>query len=85
MSYGLSLGRQARKEIKALDAATIKRLENRFRELSFNPFDTRISKSIRMKSGHRTSRVGDWRIIYQINDSEMLIEVVSILPRGKAY
>lgn len=85
MSYDLAFGRQAQKEIKTLDAATVKRMEDRFRQLSHNPFDPRISKPIKIKPGRRTSRVGDWRIIYQVNESEMIIEIISIWPRGKAY
>jgi mRNA interferase RelE/StbE len=85
MSYDLTFGRQAKKEIKGLDAATVKRLEDRVQQLSDNPLDPRISKPIKMKPGRRTSRVGDWRIIYQVNESEMTVEVISIWPRGKAY
>ena len=85
MSYDLTLGRQAKKEIKALDTPMVKRIEDRFRQLSHNPFNPRISKPIKMKPGHRTSRVGDWRIIYQVNESAMTVEVISIWPRGKAY
>ena len=85
MSYGLIFGRQAKKEIKTLDTSIIKRIEVRLQELSNNPFDPRISKAIKMSPGRRTSRVGDWRIIYQMNETERLIEVVSLWPRGKAY
>jgi mRNA interferase RelE/StbE len=85
MSYGLIFGRQAKKEIKTLDTSTIKRIEVRLQQLSNNPFDPRISKAIKMSPGRRTSRVGDWRIIYQMNETERLIEVVSLWPRGKAY
>jgi mRNA interferase RelE/StbE len=85
MSYDLSLGRQAKKEIKTLDASTVKRIEDRFQQLSDNPFDPRISKAIKMSPGRRTSRVGDWRIIYELNESEKVIEIISISPRGKAY
>jgi mRNA interferase RelE/StbE len=85
MSYDLFLGRQAKKEIKALDITTVKRLEDRFKQLSCNPFDPRTSKPIKMKPGHRTSRVGDWRIIYQVDESKETIEVIFIWPRGKAY
>jgi mRNA interferase RelE/StbE len=85
MSYALILGRQAKKEIKTLAAPTIKRIEDRFQQLSDNPFDPRISKAIKMSPGRRTSRVGDWRIIYEVIESERVIEIVSIWPRGKAY
>jgi mRNA interferase RelE/StbE len=85
MKFGLTVGRQAQKEIKALDTTTVKRLEDRLKQLSINPFDLRISKPIKMKPGHRTSRIGAWRIIYWVNESDMLVEVISILPRDKAY
>jgi hypothetical protein len=49
MSYDLTFGRQAKKEIKALDTATVKRIEERFRQLSNNPFDPRISKPNKVK------------------------------------
>ena len=85
MSYALTLGHQAKKEIRTLDITTIKRIEDRFQQLSDNPFDPRISKAIKMSPGRRTSRVGDWRLIFEINESERVIEIVSIRPRGKAY
>ncbi len=85
MSYDLILGRQAKKEIKTLDTSTIKRIEVRLLQLSNNPFGPKISKAIKMSPGRRTSRVGDWRIIYEVYESERIIEVVSIWPRGRAY
>jgi len=85
MKFGLTVGRQAKKEIKTLDTTTINRIEERFRQLSDNPFDLRISKLIKMKPGHRTSRIGAWRIIYWVNESDVVIEIVSILGRDKDY
>ncbi len=85
MSYDLTIGRQAKKEIKALDTSTIKRLANRFQQLTLNPFDPRISKAIKMSPGRRISRVGDWRIIYEVHESESLIEIISIRARREAY
>ncbi len=84
MSYDLVIGRQAKKEIKVLDKSTIKRLGERFQQLSINPFDPRISKAVRMFPGRRTSS-GDWRIIYEVNEPEKVIDVVSIRPRREAY
>ena len=85
MSYELSIGHQAKKEIKNLGTSTIKRIGVRFQQLSDNPFDPRISKAIKMSPGRRTSRVGDWRIIYEVNESERVIEIASVSPWGEAY
>jgi mRNA-degrading endonuclease RelE of RelBE toxin-antitoxin system len=85
MSYGLELSHQAKKTLKILDKATIKRIELRFIELSLAPGDLRLSKPLEMGEGEWTSRVGNWRIIYAANEAEKTIHVFSIEPRSRAY
>jgi len=85
MSYGLELSHQAKKTLKLLVKATIKRIEQRFIELSLAPCDFHLSKPLEMGEGEWTSRVGNWRIIYMVNELENMIQVFSIEPRGKAY
>jgi mRNA interferase RelE/StbE len=34
---------------------------------------------------HYRIRVGDWRIIYTIEDNVLLVVVIEIAPRGGAY
>ena len=85
MSYGLVLSQQAKKAFKLLDKGIIKRLEQRFCELSLAPYDPRLSKPLAMGEGELTSRVGKWRILYLVNEAEKIIYVFSIEPREKAY
>ena len=85
MSYGLELSHQAKKTLKLLDKATIKRIENRFLELSLDPHDPRHSEALEMGEGERKTRVGNWRIIYVIHETDKTIYVFSVQPRGKAY
>jgi len=33
----------------------------------------------------RYSRVGDWRIIFRVNEADAILDIVAIKPRGKAY
>ncbi len=54
MSYALTLGRQAKKEITALDTATIRRIEERFQQLSLDTFDPRIPKPINVVSTEKS-------------------------------
>ncbi len=82
---GWGLAPQAKKTLKLLDKATIKRIEQRFVELSLAPCDFRLSKPLEMGEGEWTSRVGNWRIIYIVNEAKNTIHVFSIEPRGKAY
>lgn len=85
MSYGLELSHQAKKTLKLLDKATLKRIDQRFKELSLSPGDFHFSKPLEMGEGERTTRVGNWRIIYLINEVENTIHIFSIEPRSKAY
>lgn len=85
MSYRVQLSLPAKKQLDRLDQVTARRLNERLKELTFNPFFTRISKAVKMEPGQRTSRVGDWRIIYRVDERDNEIKVIAFRPRGKAY
>jgi mRNA interferase RelE/StbE len=85
MSYTLRFTKRASKDLQRLDLTTAKRVRDRLRELSFDPFDPVISYSLEMAREKRSSRVGDWRIIYQVHESQEIIVVLTIAPRGRAY
>jgi mRNA interferase RelE/StbE len=85
MNYALLIDKQAAKTLKSLDQPTIRRLLARFEELSENPFNPRLAKSLEMEPSVRKSRVGNWRIFYEVNDAARTIAIVAIKPRSRAY
>ena len=85
MSYRVQLSLPAKKSLDRLDQVTARRLDDRLKELAFDPYSTRISKVVKMEPGQRTSRVGDWRIIYRVNEINQEIMIIAFRPRGKAY
>jgi mRNA interferase RelE/StbE len=85
MSYALRIDKQAAKTLKSLDQPTIRRLLAKFEELSENPFDQRLSKPLEMEPSVRKSRVGNWRIFFEVNDAARTIAIVAIKPRSRAY
>ena len=85
MSYAVELSRRAAKTLKSLDRSTLKRLQVRIDALAVDPLSPALSKPLIMVAGQRYSRVGDWRIIYEIQESSAKIYIVTIQPRGKAY
>jgi len=50
-----------------------------------NPQNPRLSREVEMAKGQRYTRVGDWRIIYKVNEKESLIFIVTIQHRSKVY
>lgn len=83
MSYRLELARPAKKALDRMDSQTEARIWQRLHELEQNPLDK--SKALKGVEGVRSSRVGDWRILYAINEGERLIYVLAVRPRGQAY
>jgi mRNA interferase RelE/StbE len=81
----LELFRQAGRELDRLDRVIEGRVRNRLKELSLNPYDDRLSKPVKMAQGRRVARVGDWRIIYRVYESERIVFVMAIDHRSKIY
>ena len=73
------------KAIRPIGSGDCKAFGRRLKELTLDPYATRISKAVKMEPGQRTSRVGDWRIIYRVNEINQEIMVIAFRPRGKAY
>jgi len=85
VTYHLSMHKEAARVLDRLDRQTADRIRERLRDLQLYPFDLRLSKPLKTKTGLRSSRVGDWRIIYTVRESEKVIQILSVAPRGKAY
>ena len=85
MTYKVELTRQAEKALDRLDRVTEKRLRDRLKELSLNPYDPRLPNDVIMEEGKKYSRVGDWRVTYRVEAENRVIFVTAIQHRSKAY
>ena len=57
---------------------------NKIRELANDPNGMCNVKKLTNHPGYRL-RVGDWRIIYTVNEKELSILVINIKTRGEVY
>jgi mRNA interferase RelE/StbE len=62
----------------------LERIRSVIRELTENPRPDGVKKLIGYKNLYRI-RVGDWRIIYAIEDGSLIVVILEISPRGNAY
>ena len=85
MTYKVELHRQAEKKLDRLDKTTSRRIQFCIDQLANGPFDPRISNEVKMAPERRYSRVGDWRIIYRIDEPNQAIFITAIQHRSKAY
>ena len=83
MAYVVLLKRSAEKELDRLPAKLHDRIVKRLLALIENPRPTG-SKKLQGQEGYRV-RVGAYRILYLVDDSEKQVEVFSIAHRKEVY
>lgn len=83
-SYHVALTSSAAKELKRVSGKLIARIVPRLENLASNPRPPGCKK---LKGGHREwrIRVGDYRVVYTIDDARSLVEVTRIRHRSEVY
>ena len=83
-SYRVVLTSSAEKELKGLSAQLNARIVPRLENLADNP---RPPGGKKLKGGYKEwrIRVGDYRVVYNIDDPKSLIEVTRIRHRSGVY
>jgi mRNA interferase RelE/StbE len=82
--YAIEFTRTAAKALASAPAATRTVLLARLERLSAAPFGMVGVKKLVGVQGYRL-RVGDWRVIYDIEADRLIIRVLKIGTRGKVY
>lgn len=83
MGYSVTVQRRAQKQIARLPATAQNRIESSLRALAEDPRPPGCRK-LRGEEGWRL-RVGNYRIIYEIDDEERLITILQVRHRRDIY
>lgn len=84
MTYKLRTARRADAYLRRLDPATERRIAERLEQIAADPYGMH-SHVLTNVGGKRSSRVGEYRIVFSINDAEKVVDVDAIGPRGRVY
>ena len=84
MTYKIEFAKQAAKQFKALPRQEQQRLKTKIDNLEIDPLPPGVVKLSGEKNLYRI-RVGNYRIIYSIQDSRLLILIVKIGHRKDVY
>jgi mRNA interferase RelE/StbE len=76
--------RKAEKILKRLDGDTLERIRRSIRGLAIDPRPAGVKKLTGYDNLYRV-RVGDWRIIYAIEDDRLIVLILEVSTRGGAY
>ena len=82
--YLITFNRSAEKELDSLDATLIRRIVPKIDALAKEPRPHGCRKLHGEKEMWRI-RIGDYRVIYTINDAERTIDITGVRHRSKAY
>ncbi len=85
MAYTVAVAESAQRRLDRIPNPIRSNIERRIIALSEQP---RPANAIPLKNDPRRRwrlRVGDWRVLYVIDDEEQTVLVTGVLPRGEAY
>ena len=83
MRYEVILKRSAEKELDRLDGSVFDRVSRRLEDLEGNPRPMGVKK-LSGQNGYRI-RVGDYRVLYEIEDAHKKVVVSAVRHRREAY
>jgi mRNA interferase RelE/StbE len=84
VKYSLEIKQSAQKELDALDDALFNRIDRKILVLAENPRPAGCKKLKGYKDQWRV-RVGDWRVVYIVDDTAKLVSVTRIAHRREVY
>ena len=83
--YKIAFTTQAAKALLKMPRNTAQLIREKLNQVAVDPFASiPNAKKLQGRPGYRL-RVGDWRVIYEINQNEVVIIVIKIAPRGEVY
>jgi mRNA interferase RelE/StbE len=80
----LEIKQSAQKELDALDDALFTRIDRKILALADNPRPAGCKK-LKGYRDHWRVRVGDWRVLYIIDDAAKLVTITRIAHRREVY
>lgn len=74
----------ADKSLRRMPRNVALNIAKKIKQLANDPEGMRNVKKLTNHPGYRL-RVGDWRIVYTVDDNELIIQVINVKTRGEVY
>lgn len=82
--YEILLSRSAEKFVAKQDVPTKKRIKEAFLELAEDPYYNTLDTK-KLSTGDMRLRIGKFRVIYELDNENIIIHVLDIGSRGQVY
>lgn len=83
--YELRIKKKAKKALESLPLKVKNLIEEKIRKLAFDPFGMSEGGPMEGFKNRYKFRQGSWRVIYEIDNDEIIVEVIKIGARGDVY
>ncbi|TAN55964.1 MAG: type II toxin-antitoxin system RelE/ParE family toxin [Rhodospirillales bacterium] len=85
MAWRIEYSSEAIIALRRIPANTSRTIRGKIERLANDPFAPNNNvKALKGRPGFRL-RIGDWRVIYELHGSVLVVEVLAIGPRGNVY
>jgi mRNA interferase RelE/StbE len=83
--YKILFTKQAYKSLRRIPSDVVRRIRDRLDQIAKDPYaqNPNVAK-LQNRPGYRL-RVGDWRVIYDVQEDELIILVIKVGSRGDIY
>ena len=83
--YKILFTKQAYKSLRRIPSDIVGRIRERLGQIAKDPYaqNPNVTK-LQNRPGYRL-RVGDWRVIYDVQEDELIILVIKVGSRGDIY
>jgi len=83
--YEITIARSAAKEYRSLPASAAEKVRIAIDSLALEPRPAAKSKMLRASGGLFRLRVGDYRVVYSVDDDRETVDIIHIRHRKDAY
>jgi mRNA interferase RelE/StbE len=85
MRYDIVYAKRVEKVLRSLPPKLARRILEKIEEVAEDPYGKHLNVT-RLQGSHQFRlRVGDWRIIYELQDQELILFAVDLGARGGIY
>jgi mRNA interferase RelE/StbE len=82
--YAVTFARSARRELETLDGSIVRRVISRIEALAQEPRPSG-SRKLQGEQNLWRIRIGDYRVIFSVDDRKRIVDIVRIRHRREAY
>lgn len=83
--YNIAFSKEAAKSLQRMPRSTAQLIREKLEIIAADPYaDHPNAKKLQGREGYRL-RIGDWRVVYKIQNERFIIIVLKIASRGEIY